>query len=872
MVQKQENFREYIDRLNRIFNENADREEITYIKNSGKMHSMNCREVQDKISEISASIEKIGVVSGDRAAVIAPATPNTVLVCLTLACSNITAVMIDASLPIEEINRILENADVRCIFTTGRIFPMLEESANKKIPVFDVGEENETISLFPESVNSVNKEETKDKDTDVIAILYSSGTTSAMKGVMITYKSILMSTDILEDDFGIKNGMKYLNVLPITHIAGYDSMMFFLLNGCRLGLLEEVNAAKLQQGLLTYNPHYFGMVPKVYELIAEKMQKVIREKGIIVDRVINNLLRFSGYLRKRFGIKAGRILFRRIYSQAFGNEIFGLATMGTVCKKETAEFYLNMGLEWANMYASTETNAPIVCTGVYDRYPLNSAGDVTRHKDIRIRIQNPDASGIGEVQVKSELIMKGYFREPKLTEEAFEGEYFKTGDLGYVDDKNQLHITGRIKEAIILHNGEKVSPEDIDAFYGKICEGRRVASCGIPTDDGYDEVHLFVERGNMSEDEWKKCKKRLLKKSLEDYSIYKIREIHLVDKIPITAVGKIKRYQLKEMTKQRDISKKIFTSEELSVELFVLHIIQKLSGNFDAPISLSMLLRENLGLDSLALFELCVAIEEKFGVDIAECLPNIRNGEDIVQVLENRNNKITEKFKENRAYNINDFPLKKNNSAMCLIKIFMRLSFLLWDFKIIHGEWIDTNKKYILCPNHESYFDALWVAAALCSERKRVNHFCCMAAQHLMDNRWMKKVFIALGGIPVDRNGNAVPATERALEYLCQNDCLMLIHPEGTRSRSGKMGVFKQGAAKIAIDAGIEMIPVCIDGAYEIFPPHRKFPRIINWKTFKRYPLHVVFGEPIDPYGKTAKELTEEMQKQIISMKKEGIK
>ncbi|MBS6196030.1 MAG: AMP-binding protein [Clostridiales bacterium] len=871
-MENQNSYQEYVERLNRRFTENEDREEITYIRNNGQMYSTCGREVREKIGEITEEIVKAGGTGGDRIAVIAPVTPNTVFVCLALAYAHMTAVMIDVSLPDTEINRILENADVRGIFTIGRQLSLLEEKVRKTIPIFDVGEGRKTLSLFPQSVSKVRKAETIDKDPDVIAILYSSGTTSAMKGVMVTYKSILLSADILKKDFGIRNGMKYLNVLPITHIAGYDSMMFFLLNGCKMGLLEEVNATKMQQGLRIYNPHYFGMVPKVYDLIAEKMQKAIREKGILAEHMVNGLLRISGYLRKRFGIKAGKILFRGIYRQVFGNEIFGLSVMGTVCKKETAQFYLNMGLEWANMYASTETNAPIACTGIYDRYPLNSAGDITRHTEITVRIQNPDKEGIGEVQVKSELIMKGYFREKKLTEEAFEDGYFKTGDLGYVDDKNQLYITGRIKEAIILHNGEKVSPEDIDAFYGNVCEGIGIAACGMPTEDGYDAVHLFVEKGNLSEDEWTECRKRLLKKSLENYSIYKIEEIHLIDKIPMTTVGKIKRYRLKEMVREKEDTKNIVADEALPEEAAVLQILQKLAGNSNGEISLSMLLREELGLDSLTLFELCVALEEQLGIDIAEYLPNIRSGEDILQILENKNDKGDEKLEENRGYNVEEFPLKKTKADVELIKKFGKISSFLWDFKVIHGERMDTGKKYLLCPNHESYFDALWVAASLAAEGRRVDHFCCMAAQHLMENRWMKKAFVALGGIPVDRTGNAVPATERALAYVRQNDCLMLIHPEGTRSRSGKMGAFKQGAAKIAIEAGIEIIPVCIEGAYKIFPPHKKVPRIMNRKTFKKYPLHIIYGQPIVPQGKTAEQLTEEIKEQIISMKKEGIR
>jgi len=97
----------------------------------------------------------------------------------------------------------------------------------------------------------------------------------------------------------------------------------------------------------------------------------------------------------------------------------------------------------------------------------------------------------------------------------------------------------------------------------------------------------------------------------------------------------------------------------------------------------------------------------------------------------------------------------------------------------------------------------------------------------------------------------------------------MFIHPEGTRSRSGKMGEFKQGAAQLAIKSGVKIVPVCIDGAYEVYPPHRRLPRIFDWKHFKRYTIKISFGKPLEVTGKNAAELTEQLQEKIVEMKNE---
>ena len=187
--------------------------------------------------------------------------------------------------------------------------------------------------------------------------------------------------------------------------------------------------------------------------------------------------------------------------------------------------------------------------------------------------------------------------------------------------------------------------------------------------------------------------------------------------------------------------------------------------------------------------------------------------------------------------------------------------------KISGIENVPKDKKIIFCPNHESYFDAMWVTSALQKNGFDFDRICCLAAKHLLERKLMKKAFVALGGIPVERNGNTAPAIKRATECLQGKDCYMIIHPEGTRTRIGELGEFKNGAAKLAIETGVKIIPVCINGAYQIFPPSAKLPRIINWRKLCRYPLQISFGPAIDPKGKTEDEITQLIRDYIVEQK-----
>ncbi|MBO7205854.1 MAG: acyl--CoA ligase, partial [Candidatus Methanomethylophilaceae archaeon] len=156
---------------------------------------------------------------------------------------------------------------------------------------------------------------------------------------------------------------------------------------------------------------------------------------------------------------------------------------------------------------------------------------------VQIRIGDIDSEGIGEIQVKSDIVMKGYFRDPEATAAAFDGEWFRTGDRGYIDNENKLHIVGRIKESIVLRTGKKVSAHDVDDYYLNATQrAYNLACCGIPTDDGCEEIHVFVERKEFSEQKQAEIKKEIMSLSANAASMYHLADVHFIDTIPLTSV------------------------------------------------------------------------------------------------------------------------------------------------------------------------------------------------------------------------------------------------------------------------------------------------------------------------------------------------
>lgn len=859
-------YHEYVKQLNKIFSSYSNKNAVTYMRNNGSLDKLTFNDIGNFIHDSVDTFKKINLVRGDRVAVISVQSPWTVFMSVALTYSGITIVPVDPSLPYEEIEKLIEFSDVRALFTTAKLYNHFSKKITEHIPCFNLDNGLSVTAFSADHADCSGLAPTSDPETDVIAILYSSGTTGQMKGVKVTYASVLKARTIVERLAGLKNYKSYLLVLPFNHIAGFTSAMTYFLTGCEIGFIEDVDSSKLQKGLKEFNPYYFVMVPKVYEVMEQKIRTAIREKGVVVYHLINILLKISGLSRKYLGINIGRKMFKSIRKEVFGENIFGLGTGASPCKPETAEFFLNLGLLWANFYATTETNVPIAATGLLDRYPADTVGNVNHHPEIKIRIRNKDSNGIGEVMVKSELMMKGYFRRPDLTEKAFINGFFRTGDYGYIDKKGYLHITGRMKESIILQNGKKVSPSDVDDYYLTRISEYDIASRGITNKkEQCDEIHLFIADNNYTESEQKTALRLFKKVSRNAPSMYKLSGIHFVPHIPRTSVGKVKRFCLEIPDGTTEIQKKkmpAVSGETSSISDAVCNCIRRLQG-LDASFKISntMRLKEDIGMDSINIFEMCVELDEKYSTSIEPMLHDNITIAEIIKIIENGDENIT------AVNDASGYPVQRTDKDYKLFNGFMKISGLIWKPEVLGLENIKPDENYIFCPNHESHFDGMWIIGSL---DKRIRHnICSIAADYLFEKKIYRQGVIFMGGIPTHRSGNTSTAMKRAYECITKEGYNLLIHPEGTRTRNGVLGTFKQGAAKLSVESGVKIIPVCINGAYEIFPPHKKTPHLFDWKHLRRYPLQIKFGSPISPDGKTAEEITEEIRRQIVGMKSE---
>lgn len=817
---------------------------MVYVYNSGDRVDFTYSDVMDHVLETVAEMGRRGIAPGDRIAIVAPTSPFYVILALSMSYMGVTAALIDGSLGASDVDSLLEKVDPCAVFSTGRLFSSMGGAVLEGKVLFSVGDGGRTITHVPGSPESVSAS-TLDGDGDVSIIIFSSGTTGGMKGAEITYNSLLRAMNV---DYkivgldGVPGLINYFYVLPLNHVAGYVSAFVAFFCGAELDFVEDVGPSKYLEGLKTFEPTHFLTVPAVYDIMEQKTLEALRNKSRLVYRMFTAATRYTGFIRRNTGVKAGKRLFKGIYSKLLGRNITTIVTGASPCKNSTARFITSMGLEWINFYATTETNIPIAAIAASDRLKYGYSGTVNTVDGIEVRIRNIDSDGIGEIQVRTELIMKRYFKDPAATEAAFDDGWFRTGDSGYIDNKSRLHIVGRIKESIVLRSGKKVSPVDVDDYYiGCLGGGCEIASCGVPTEEDCDEIHLFAVRGGMTDRGLEELEKRIMEASASAPPMYHVSEVHFVDSIPKTSVGKVMRFALKEsaLSEKKAEIPVVQLDSSLTVESLYAMIRKYRPG---AEIRPDSRLVDGIGLDSISLFNIKCDLESIYGIDFGNGFGSAVTVADLWDAV--CGNTPAE---PSESEDLSMYPSPRGERTGKSLRRWARLLSSPYRFEVSGSENIPQDgSNYIICANHASYLDPFWILKAA-KGRIDYSRVSCMSAKERMDGGMEKKLFNAIGAIPVDRFGDALPSTKRARECLVDEKYIMFIFPEGARSRDGSMLPFKAGAAELAMKTGKKILPVRLEGSFEIFPRHKKRPK--TFRLGRRRRLRVTFGEMIDPAG-----------------------
>ena len=415
---------------------------------------------------------------------------------LTSLLGGIISVPLDKDLQVDELENSLIRSKTDAIYFDEKYIEKIEEIKNRNntnvkeyICMSKLAGYDDIHTLKEEGqklLEEGNKEYISAKiDENVMNILlFTSGTTSKSKAVMLSQKNIASNVYAMQRVEDIKSTDSNLAFLPMHHIFGSTCLIVMLACGVRTSFPDGLRY--VAQNLKEYEVSLFVGVPLLVEAIYNKVVKEIDKQG--KTKLIKNAIRVSNFLLK-FHIDIRRKLFKQIIDQLGGKMRFVISG-GAPLDPKIQKGFIDLGIDMVQGYGLTETSPVIAAENMY-KSRTGSIG--IPMENVTIEIVNKDDNGIGELRAKGPNVMLGYYENEEETKNVLKDGWFYTGDLGYIDKDGFIFITGRQKNMIVLKNGKKIFPEEIETLVNRIDLVEECMVFGMPDEKDKNDVKLSVK-------------------------------------------------------------------------------------------------------------------------------------------------------------------------------------------------------------------------------------------------------------------------------------------------------------------------------------------------------------------------------------------
>ena len=415
--------------------------------------------VNRDILALIAFQEKIGILPGDKVAILSLNMPNWATAYFSITFMGAVVVPILPDFSNTEVANVLEHSGAKTIFISNSLLSRIEgfKSEDLKTAIliddFSLIYSDKKLCKFDSSALPVKNY--KVEEEDLASIIYTSGTTGRSKGVMLTHKNISFNALKGRNIQWIDETDRFLSVLPLSHT--YENTLGLILpmlcGSSVYYLRKPPTPSVLLPALAKIKPTMMLTVPLIIEKIFfNKVMPALSEKLIL------RLLYKIPFFRIKLNAAAGKKLLK-----TFGGELKFYGIGGAKLNKEVEKFLIEAKFPYAIGYGLTET-APLLAGSNPQKAVFESTGPAIEGVELIINSPNK-ITGEGEIWAKGPNVMKGYYKEPEMTKEVLTQDgWFKTGDLGTIDNNNNLYIKGRLKNMIVGASGENIYPEEIESI------------------------------------------------------------------------------------------------------------------------------------------------------------------------------------------------------------------------------------------------------------------------------------------------------------------------------------------------------------------------------------------------------------------------
>ncbi len=535
------------DQLGDAFAENV----VLRIKRDGEYVEFTGSEAARRADALAGLLASLGLQHGDRVALLAANQPEWGVAYLAIVGHGMTAVPIDRLLKPGEYQRILEDSGARAIVVSDAFrddFHSIAGSLPELKHVLSLEEvmASETDTAAPDSQVGPD---------DLAVLIYTSGTTGRPKGVMLSHRNIMSNVVAASQVISITSDDSFVSVLPLHHTfectAGFLAPVY---NGAMVSYVGSLNSRDIVETMKDSRATIMLAVPLLYE---KMYQGIMRKVGSqpAVTRTVFSLLMGVVKLGEKFNKRMGTALFRSLRDKGGLGTIRFFVSGAAALPPEVAEGFDRLGLRILQGYGLTETS-PVVSVHRVEQPPKpDSVGPPIN--GVEVEVVDPDDTGVGEIVVRGENVMLGYYNNPEATAEVLKDGTLHTGDSGWIDDEGHIHIAGRLKNVIVTRAGKNIYPEEIE---GELVLSPYIAEALVfgaeNADTGEEYVRAVVvpdfevleEEGVQDDDETLTAlmnhEVRERCRNLADYK--RVREVELRrDEFSKTSTRKIKRFLFK---------------------------------------------------------------------------------------------------------------------------------------------------------------------------------------------------------------------------------------------------------------------------------------------------------------------------------------
>ena len=804
------------------------------ITRNGREERYTYADLRECVVRAAAFLAGQGLTAGDHVGLIGENSPEWGMAYFAIQRIGATAIPLERDLRREEIARLLRLGDAKAVLMSDSLFEQHSglSSENGAVPpvaaypfrkVFALGDG----SLGDGSLGDGSTEElvpprpVRSNPGALASILFTSGTTGTPKGVMLTHRNFTALVAKLLSIYDINEKDGALSILPLHHSFEFTTgFLLPLSRGAQIAYLEEIGPEAITGELQKGHTTCIVGVPALWDLLRRRILAPFAERSQRAEDLATALIDAAHLLREDTGVNIGPAVFLPVH-MALGGRIRYLISGAAALSEATWKTFRGLGFHIGQGYGLTEAAPVLTVTPPEGAVPVGSVGKAL--PGIEIRIVDPDASGVGEVAAKGPNVMAGYYGNEEATAEALRDGWLYTGDLGRIDKEGHLFLVGRRKDVIVDSGGKNIYPDEVEEIYAAPELIGELAVVGLPDGMAEQVAAVVVPKEKTPEGRQRvETHFRSISSRLPLHKRVKTLEFR-EEALPRTVTRKVKRAELVRWLRDRRREAAAAVGEDVQAGNRILEVIASISERPVSEIRLSTSLAE-IGFDSLMYNELAAALESEFGETVApEALANMTTIGELVAAVRSsgsgskgRRPRRTEPAGKAEEDEINIPPAVAKAGRAALVEVQRWFYHQVLDPTFTGRAYVPNHTNYLVVANHGSHLDMGLVKMALGDAG--ANLLALAAADYFFDNR-VKRTFFGnfTNVVPMERRGSLRESLDRAAGYLNQGYSV-LVFPEGTRSRSGRIQEFRRGFAHLAFRSRVGVLPMHLD-TWSAFPP-----------------------------------------------------